>query len=592
MTTIIRADHHLSSPSRRPRHRRLLAVTIVGGALAAGVFPGSSASAEVGDATADFVIDQAVTGMRISQAATTPLTLSDGSVVVPWHASNAAEGTGTDVYARRYTAAGEEAGEMLRLSSIITGSQSAASLAPLDGGFIAVWQSNDLSGTDTALYHISGRLFAADGTALGDEFEINTTTAGSQTGAKIARLADGRFIVTFLSPGATGNVLRARFLDTDGTPIGEDFAVNTTTNVAFPAGSVAALSDGGFVVTWGALGTGTGSDGDGGAVRATRFDATGAVVGTSDFLVNTTSAGDQATPWVTATSTGFVVTFASAENSGDIRARWFGLDGVPIGDDFTVTATTDGAQATPSVVAFADGRLLIGWMDSTELAMNGRVIAADGSAGDQLVLGTPSAAGWAPNITIVNGTSAFVTRRQSSPAPITLWGRVTQVIDAIEPEPDSGTQTLVVDVPDPGDGEFVWSVDGGGAVSLGTAVASGDHWSASGQLNQITVTDTRAGRPAWAISGQLGDFTDLPGSAKYLGWAPTIITDGAGAGPGAAVVSGFLSGNGLSAPATLASAGPGHEPGSATVGAELDLQLPIDTPPDTYTAVLTITAVS
>ena len=139
-------------------------------------------------------------------------------------------------------------------------------------------------------------------------------------------------------------------------------------------------------------------------------------------------------------------------------------------------------------------------------------------------------------------------------------------------------------------GEFSWTITDH-AVDLGTATNQGSYWESTGDLNPVTVTDTRAGAPAWSVSGQVGDFTGgLDG--KYLGWSPKVVTAGAGAVAGDVVTSGFASGNGLKDSAVLGSALDGHAKGTGSVGADLDLRVPSDTAPGTYTATLTLTALS
>ncbi len=147
-------------------------------------------------------------------------------------------------------------------------------------------------------------------------------------------------------------------------------------------------------------------------------------------------------------------------------------------------------------------------------------------------------------------------------------------------------------VPEPG--EFIWRIDGGAtAVSLGTAAVVGDHFAAQGELAPILVTDTRAGGLPWSVSAQVSDFVGAAGSfdGKFLGWTPTAAAGG-GATAGAAVGSGFDSGNGLKDSRTLGSAASGHAPGSTNLGAGLGLKLPLSTPAGDYTGTLTLTAVS
>ncbi|GAA2011266.1 glycerophosphodiester phosphodiesterase [Microbacterium ulmi] len=159
---------------------------------------------------------------------------------------------------------------------------------------------------------------------------------------------------------------------------------------------------------------------------------------------------------------------------------------------------------------------------------------------------------------------------------------------------DENAQQLRVEVPEAsGPGEFIWNIDGtNGIVDLGVAENAGDHWAASGSINPIRVTDTRAASPEWSVSAQVGDFTSggESFSGKNLGWTPTVRESGGGAAAGAAVLPGFLGGDGLSVSSTLGHAQDGHTRGSALLGADLDLRLPLDVVDGAYEATLTLTA--
>ena len=157
---------------------------------------------------------------------------------------------------------------------------------------------------------------------------------------------------------------------------------------------------------------------------------------------------------------------------------------------------------------------------------------------------------------------------------------------------DDGDLSIEVVVPEvTGPGEFVWTIDGDPNVQMTEAANMGSYLQSTGDLTPIMVTDTRDGGPEWSLSGQVSDFSGgLPGS--YLGWTPEVLSPGAGATAGAPVASGFDGGDGLTAASILASATAGHPLGTGTVGAELELRLPVDTEAGTYTATLTITALS
>jgi len=173
---------------------------------------------------------------------------------------------------------------------------------------------------------------------------------------------------------------------------------------------------------------------------------------------------------------------------------------------------------------------------------------------------------------------------------------VGSLVDKVTVHPYHGDgQDIQVDVPDAAPGEFGWTIDGhNGLVDLGTAVEKTGYFEATGQINPITVSDTRGSRAPWSISASVGTFQDgdKSFSGKYLGWTPKVVQPGAGAQAGAPVVSGFDGGDGLSVSRGLGSAVQGHDKGEAKLGADLDLKVPSDVTKGSYRATLTITALS
>ncbi|HEV2348090.1 MAG TPA: Ig-like domain repeat protein [Actinocrinis sp.] len=128
--------------------------------------------------------------------------------------------------------------------------------------------------------------------------------------------------------------------------------------------------------------------------------------------------------------------------------------------------------------------------------------------------------------------------------------------------------------------------------------SAGDLMTTSGNLNPITLTDTRAGNPGWTVSCQVGDFSDGGANrinGQNLGLAPQIIdlsaaqhaTVGNAVTP-AAVEAGDTGQGGLKSAQTLVT---GQGLGTAHFGGGLTLNVPTDTAPGTYTATMTITAI-
>jgi len=143
--------------------------------------------------------------------------------------------------------------------------------------------------------------------------------------------------------------------------------------------------------------------------------------------------------------------------------------------------------------------------------------------------------------------------------------------------------------PDPDTGEFSWTITSNPAVSLGTAVQSGDFFNAAGALPTIVVTDTRSTQAPWTLNGQVTDFVKGSDSfgGQLLGWTPQVGANTVGAVAGDAVAPGV----GLKTSRTLAWAGQGHPNGAAELSALLNLSIPSSTPAGQYTGLLTITAV-
>ncbi len=158
------------------------------------------------------------------------------------------------------------------------------------------------------------------------EFLVNATTANSQSESSTTALADGRFVVTWTdASGSTGDTsgwaIRARIFNADGTQSVQEFLVNTTTANNQAGSRVTALADGRFLVSWTDASASTG-DTSSNAVLARIFNADG-TQSVPEFLVNTTTASDQYLSNVTALADGrFVVTWTDASAStGDTSSK-------------------------------------------------------------------------------------------------------------------------------------------------------------------------------------------------------------------------------------------------------------------------------
>ena len=263
------------------------------------------------------------------------------------------------VYGQRYAADGSADGETFLVNSTTADSQfrpTAAGLA--DGSSVVIWQAYNQAGDQ--YYGLFGQRYDAGGNAVGGEFHVNQATASNQHYAKVVDLADGGFVVSWSGPGG----LFARIYNADGTPQTNEFLVSS--GIARVNGGteyLAALADGGFVVTWEAPeGSPSWLKRDG--IFGQRIDADGSKID-GVFHVNSTTDRTQAYSSVAGLADGgWVVAWSSAHignSSFDIYSQRYAADGSTVGGEVPVASFVDSAQTYAKVVALDDGGHLIAW---------------------------------------------------------------------------------------------------------------------------------------------------------------------------------------------------------------------------------------
>lgn len=324
-----------------------------------------------GTGSFEFQIDPASAGgsLRPSVAA-----LSDDRFVVTWTSPG-----GTTIYGRLYRMNGHRLGSVFPVSPIkavgsVHGESAVAGLA--SGGFVVTWTS-DMTGPVT---NIHGQIFDPDGEKLGSVFGVNTVGSPdyAQEKSAVAGLQDGGFVVAWQSDdhqAGKKNIYMKRFSG-QGDEESPNVLVNTNSfesDTELSEGndlnpSVAALSDGGFVVTWADVGNTN--------VQGKRYDANGATSPHPDAMLDDFKIGDQA--WDTflhndvagVSSGGFVATWVDTSLTSNIYGQRFNVDGVAIGTMFSVSDPVENAgknEKFPRVVELGDGTFAFVWVgvDST-----------------------------------------------------------------------------------------------------------------------------------------------------------------------------------------------------------------------------------
>ena len=296
---------------------------------------------------------------NLAQTAPSLAALAGGGFVAAW---TDASGADEDVRARIFDSEGIEIVTEFVVNTTTASDQSNANVAALEGGgFVVSW--TDGSGADQ---DVRARVFDATGTETVAEFVVNTTTASNQVDPGIAALTGGGFVVTWADTSGADQDVRARVFDANGTELVAEFVVNTTTASGQFDPSAAALSGGGFAIAW------TDSSGADQDVRVRVFDATGAEV-VAEFVANTTTTAFQGGPSIVGLDNGnFVVTWTDLSGTAPdasgtaVRGQIYDASGVPVGaGEFLVNTNTNAGQGDPSVSALPGGGFVVSWTDNS-----------------------------------------------------------------------------------------------------------------------------------------------------------------------------------------------------------------------------------
>lgn len=266
---------------------------------------GSAIMARIFDANGtpspEFLVNQGTFSDQLTPDVTT---LSDGRFIVTWYgnagtdpAVAAIPGDGIDhdgpgISARFFNADGTPGSNEFQVNSSFAGGQRSAKITELDNGNVLITWDTDDATQDGAGRAVMGRVFQPDGTAHTGEFLVNQNVNSGQSNADAVSLGNGTFVVVWTSNDRqnTGtdvdpsqSAIKGRLFNNDGSPAGNEFLVNENTEGSQLAPSVAALAEGGFVISWE---TNDAAVDTGGGVRARIYDNEGSPVVQGDFEAN------------------------------------------------------------------------------------------------------------------------------------------------------------------------------------------------------------------------------------------------------------------------------------------------------------------
>lgn len=266
----------------------------------------------------------------------------------------------------------------------------------------------------------SARVSSAQVATFGPEFRVNTFTTAHQDSASVASDFDGNFVIAWAGAAAqdgSDSGVFARRYDARGAALnGTEFLVNAYTTSFQWSPHVAAAADGEFLVAWEAHN----HQSDAIGVFGRRYTASGAPG--PEVLVNSPDAYNQAEPssaWFA--GGGFVVVWSawiwSDPAEDEIFARVHAHDGTPLGPEFRVNTYSLGRQYRPAVAADEDGNFVVVWESAGQDGGGWGVFARRFDAS-----GSPLAGEFRVNVeTIGDQRSASVARRSNGDF-VVVWG--------------------------------------------------------------------------------------------------------------------------------------------------------------------------
>ena len=291
----------------------------------------------------------------------TVASLADGSYFGAW----TVPGPSMGLEGRVIRQDGVPTGSEFLVNSTISNDQFDASVAGLTNGNAVV------TFTDTSVDpggDIRARLFTANGTAIAADFLVNPAgEAFDWRESDVAALADGGFVVSWTRELAGGNNdLRFRIFNADGSPRTALLGIASDDSTSSTFSSVASLASGGFVAAWQEEPI-SGGDSE---VRFRRFAASGvAIDGDAGILIDTAGSINRDIQVAGLPDGGFVVAYTDSGwgiDGTEITARVYNADGSPRSGYLLVNETTAGDQDKPTLTVLANGYFVVGWSNGNE----------------------------------------------------------------------------------------------------------------------------------------------------------------------------------------------------------------------------------
>lgn len=288
------------------------------------------------------------------------------------------------IYTRSINGSGVFTGPELAVSVRSDVNQITPAVAGLSSGnYVVAWSAYDQDGSMQGVF---AAVFGPASQKLGAEFQVNQFAQFNQRNPAVSALPGGGFVITWISEGNRGDSsadVYARIYDANGTAVGNEFRVNTSDRIC-SSPSVATTSAGNFTIAWcesaqdvnfDSTGNPDGvavtpvSNPDGWDIYASGYTAAGGRL-TAPARINQHVPGNQRNPKIAAVGRAQMIVWSSFGQDGD----WEGVVGRAVngigaaeGDEFIVNTDKIGRQLLPTVAGNGDSRFVVCWSSFTGL---------------------------------------------------------------------------------------------------------------------------------------------------------------------------------------------------------------------------------
>lgn len=280
------------------------------------------------------------------------LELNGGRILIVYSSIASADSDQNGISGQIVSSTGQDIGGEFLLNAGTADIQTLVSLTPLGGGgFIALWDTNDVS-TRTTI----AQLFDDTGARVGGEITLRTGGSGTYWAVDLVQLANGNIMLVTHENQPGGSVTGHEY-DLNGTAIGAAIDLDGNASLGSSDGEITPRGDGGFALSWRSINANNDSDS-----YLRLFNSNGTPQG-GVISLTPDAPGGQGAPEIAFFADGsFVAVWVSSLNGRqDIRAQLFDANGVKVGTEFLVNVTDNTYNDYPAVAVLADQTFVVTW---------------------------------------------------------------------------------------------------------------------------------------------------------------------------------------------------------------------------------------